>query len=339
MAYQWATWLADVLRDAGCPVVEESGWSTRGRPGGTFKPLGIMLHHDASPAGETSGGADVIIDGRPDLEGPLAQLWLSYDGVWHVCAAGRANHAGGGSWHDIPTDDANSYTLGIETDHTTNEQWTDAQFDSGTRGLVALCDRLGIRGDAATLKDWLLAHKEWAPSRKVDPDPLNMNDLRALVLSGKTTAKGILGMSTLTKFSYGKSQKFTGRGDFLTVTIGPDGALSLLTGPAAAYIVTAGVTLERTDEANSVDTGDVVQLRFQTVIDYPDSRATTVESKYPVHEAVINAGGTFANLEWANNLGKSPDPDGKHRLRLFVMPGEGKSVAVTSVTARVLADT
>ena len=82
-----------MLRDAGCKVVEEPGWKTRGRPR-PFAPIGIMLHHDASPAGETSNGADVIVNGRPGLEGPLGNLWLAYDGTWHCCAAGSANHAG-----------------------------------------------------------------------------------------------------------------------------------------------------------------------------------------------------------------------------------------------------
>src|SRR4051794_29495234 len=92
------TWLADVLREAGCTVVEEGDWKHRGRDG-SFAPKAVMLHHDASPKGETSNGVDVIINGHGDLPGPLSQLWLDYDGRWHVVAAGRANHGGtGGPW-------------------------------------------------------------------------------------------------------------------------------------------------------------------------------------------------------------------------------------------------
>jgi hypothetical protein len=181
MATYPLTWLAEVLRDAGCTVVEESGWKSRGRDG-SFTPRGVMMHHDASPAGETSGGVDVIRDGRPGLAGPLAQLWLSFDGVWHVVAAGRANHAGEGQWHDCPRDQGNSYFLGIETDHTTNEQWTAGQRSAALAGVAALCDRLGIRTRDG-LADWFCAHKEYASGRKPDPDPLDMDYAREQLLA------------------------------------------------------------------------------------------------------------------------------------------------------------
>lgn len=182
MSYRWATWLEPVLRDAGCRVVAEPGWSTNGRPGGVFEPRAVVLHHDASPAGETSNGADVIVNGRPGLDGPLGNLWLAYNGDWHLCGAGRANHAGEGSWPGIPTDNANSYTIGIETDHTTNEQWSDPQREAAARGLTAILDYMGVRGTADDLYRGLFAHKEYAPTRKVDPDPLDMDRLRAFLL-------------------------------------------------------------------------------------------------------------------------------------------------------------
>lgn len=175
------TWLADVLREAGCKVIEEDGWKTRGRPSGAFDPKAVMLHHDASPAGETSNGVDVIRDGRPGLEGPLAQLWLAYDGTWHVVAAGRANHAGeGGPWGVVSQDDGNADCIGIETDHTTDELWTGGQRSEGLKGVAALCVRLGIT-TREEIDRAVLAHKEYT-SRKVDPDPLNMTTARANLL-------------------------------------------------------------------------------------------------------------------------------------------------------------
>lgn len=182
MAYQWATWLADALRGAGCTVVEEPGWETRGRPGGSFTPSGVMLHHDASPAGETSNGVDVIRDGRPGLEGPLAQLWLDYSGTWYVVAGGRANHAGEGQWGSIPRDDGNTFTIGIETDHTTDEQWTAGQRSAALAGVAAICDHLGIRTENG-LREWFTAHKEYAAGRKIDPDPLDMDYARQQLLA------------------------------------------------------------------------------------------------------------------------------------------------------------
>jgi len=185
MAYLWQRDLADVLR-AALPagyVIEEPDWQSRGRPDGTFEPGKLMLHHDASPPGQTSSGVDVIRDGRPGLDGPLGQLWLRADGIWHVVAAGRANHAGEGQWPGIPRDQGNSYAIGIETDHTTNEQWYRAQALSGVLGIRALAERYGILGSAAQLHDGFMAHKEYAPGRKIDPDPLDMDELRAFILN------------------------------------------------------------------------------------------------------------------------------------------------------------
>lgn len=173
--------LADVLRRAGVPVVEVDGWQDRGT-GGSFDAQGLMLHHDASPQGETSSSADYIIANL------LAQIWLDYWGTWYVIAAGRMNHAGKGSWPGVPTDNANATFIGLETDHTTNEHWTSGQRRYGLRGLLALADWLDIRDSLDDLLAHFIAHKEWAPTRKVDPDPLDMDDLRALILDPPTGA-------------------------------------------------------------------------------------------------------------------------------------------------------
>jgi hypothetical protein len=173
-------WMADVLRADGCTVMEAPDWKTRGRPR-PFGPFGIMVHHDASPAGETASGWEVIAYGRPGLDGPLGNLWLAYDGTWWCIAAGSANHAGegDGSWGDI--DDGNHDTIGIETDHTTDERWTAGQQSAGLRGIDALRRHLGMTD--AQVGRRILAHKEWAPSRKVDPDPMDMDRARAQLLA------------------------------------------------------------------------------------------------------------------------------------------------------------
>lgn len=334
MATYPLTWLADVLRDAGCTVIEESGWKTRGRDG-SFAPKAIMLHHDASPAGETSNGVDVIRDGRPGLAGPLSQLWLAYDGTWHVVAAGRANHAGeGGPWGVVSTDDGNGDAIGIETDHTSNEQWTASQRSEGIKGVAALCRKLGITSKAE-IDDAVLAHKEYAPDRKIDPDPLDMDDARANLHEYLTTGGGLLGMSTLRKFINHDDQRFKGDGDWHPLTIDEDGSQSLLTGPQNPYVVTAGVTIGATDADDSIEQGDIVQLRLQSVIDYEGDKATVVDATYPIVEVLVTAGKSCGNLAWTNDLGG--DTGGGHRrLRLFILPPEGKTLLVTGVSARAL---
>ena len=333
MATYPLTWLADVLRAAGCTVIEEDGWKTRGRDG-SFTPKAIMLHHDASPKGETSNGVEVIRDGRPGLSGPLSQLWLSYDGVWHVVAAGRANHAGeGGPWGVISTDDGNGDAIGIETDHTTDEKWSDPQRSEGLRGVHALAQKLGIT-TREEIDRAITAHKEYAPDRKVDPDPMDMDNARAQ-LAAYDPQGGLFGMSTVKVFSNPATQKFKGNGDYKTLTIDSDGAMSLVTGPKDAYVVTAGVRIEATDDDDSIRPGDAVHLRLQSVIDYEGDKTTVIDSAYPIVEVPITAGASFGNVAWTNGIGGETN-GGRKKLRLFILPPEGKTLQVTHVSARAL---
>jgi hypothetical protein len=334
MATYPLTWLAEVLRDAGCRVIEEDGWKTRGRDG-SFSPKAIMLHHDASPPGETSNGVDVIRDGRPGLEGPLSQLWLAFDGTWHVVAAGRANHAGeGGPWGVIAHDQGNRDAIGIETDHTTDEKWTDPQRSEALRGVHAIAQRLGIT-TRAEIDQAVTAHKEYAPDRKVDPDPMDMNNARAQLAAYDDDAEGPFGMSTIKGFSNSAAQKFTGDGNFKTVELDEDGSLSAVVGPKEAYVLMVGLTIEASGEADSIQPGDVVQARFQAVIDYPGSKDTVIDAGYPVHEIPVTAGHTYGNLEWVNSLGDA-DGDAQKKVRLYISPPQGKTLKVTKVAARAL---
>lgn len=172
-------WLAEVLRASGANVIEEGNWYSRGKDE-PFDPMGVMLHHDASAPGPSESMVGMLINGRPDLPGPLCQLWLDYWGTWHVIAGGRANHAGNGpGWGRIRADHGNSDAIGIETDHTTGEAWSTGQVSGGGRHLAALLAALGA--DPANA---LCGHKEYAPGRKVDPDPLDMGWLRTVVAAG-----------------------------------------------------------------------------------------------------------------------------------------------------------
>lgn len=103
-------WLPEVLRAAHLPVIEHEGWRERGH--GDFREvIGVLCHHTAG------GGKNdwrIVQDGRPDLDGPLAQLVLEKDGTIRIIAAGVCWHAGRGRWPGWPTNDANWQTIGVE---------------------------------------------------------------------------------------------------------------------------------------------------------------------------------------------------------------------------------
>lgn len=168
MGYE--TGIADFIRGEGVTVVEVPGWKTRGKP--SFNPRGVVVHHDGFPATvRTSVALGVIVNGRPDVPGPLSQVWLDDDNedtpnagdpVAYIVAAGRANHAGTGGWKGLS---GNSSVFGIEARHTggPNEPWSDAMMDAYVGVAAALCRAGGFGAET------VCGHKEWAPRRKVDP--------------------------------------------------------------------------------------------------------------------------------------------------------------------------
>lgn len=166
-------YLADVLRQAGLTVVEVLGWRTRSYQGRPFAPRGIVCHHTAS--NRNSGpfpSTNILVNGRPDLPGPLSQLGLGRDGTFHVIAAGYCNHAGKGGWKGLS---GNGSVLGIEAENDgIGEPWPQIQLDAYTAGVAAICAH----------KDWdvgmVCGHKEWTP-QKIDPAGIDMDWFRSQV--------------------------------------------------------------------------------------------------------------------------------------------------------------
>ena len=158
------TWLADVLAAAGCTVIEEDGWKNRGRAEmGTVR--GILCHHTAGPLKGNAPSLKIVRDGRPDLPGPLSQLFLARDGTFHVLAAGRCNHAGKGSWQGVVN--GNSELIGIEAENagTGADPWPAEQIEAYERGCAAILKHIGADAVMAA------GHKEYAlpRGRKIDP--------------------------------------------------------------------------------------------------------------------------------------------------------------------------
>lgn len=173
MTAQRLTWMADVLRKAGLPVREVAGWKTRGH-GAMGEILGVLAHHTAGPKTGNFPSENVVLNGRPGLEGPLANLGLARDGTWVVVSAGQAWHAGTGSISWCPANTGNSHLIGVEAESCgTVDDWTDAQRGSYPRGVAALLSHLGLGSYRA------IGHKEWAPGRKIDPAFWDMNAFRA----------------------------------------------------------------------------------------------------------------------------------------------------------------
>lgn len=169
--------LADVLRRAGLNVVEQPGWRTRGYEMGDVR--GVLLHHTAGPASGNAPSLGVVQNGRAALAGPLAQFVLARDGTWYVVASGGANHAGlggpafGGA---VSRDNGNAHLLGVEAENTgTGQPWPEVQLRSYIRGVAALLKDAGLPASRA------IGHREWAPTRKIDPAGIDLNWFRAQV--------------------------------------------------------------------------------------------------------------------------------------------------------------
>ena len=180
------TWLPDVLRAAGLKVAEVDGWKNRGsRDVGSI--FGVLCHHTVGPKNGNMPSLNTLLKGRPDLPGPLAQLGLARDGTFFVITAGRANHAGKGSFKGVVN--GNSNFIGIEAENTgaaNDFPWPAVQIDAYQRGVAAILEHIG-RG-----AEFCAGHKEYATphGRKPDPD-FDMNAFRAAVatiLSGAAPA-------------------------------------------------------------------------------------------------------------------------------------------------------
>ncbi|MGW5647509.1 peptidoglycan recognition protein family protein [Saccharopolyspora sp. NPDC003762] len=174
-------WLAEVLRAAGLDVVETDGWSDRTAPGSQPQPVGVLEHHTATPASYARPAPTVqmCIDGRPDLDGPLCHGVIGYDGVVHLIAAGRANHAGKAKASGPnPAGDGNTLYVGFEWDYSGHQTPSPEQYDAAVRATRAVLRRLGRPADAAR------GHVETSVTGKWDPGQVDMNAFRSQIAIG-----------------------------------------------------------------------------------------------------------------------------------------------------------
>ena len=169
-------WLPHVLKTAGLKVALVPGWETCGRAE-MGEVLGVICHHTAGERHGNMPTLQLLIDGRSDLSGPLAQLGLGRDGTFYVIAAGRCNHAGAGIWNDVTN--GNSNFIGIEAENTGGANdfpWPTVQVDAYQRGVAAILKFIGKPAMACA------AHREYARpvGRKQDP-VFNMDEFRSAI--------------------------------------------------------------------------------------------------------------------------------------------------------------
>lgn len=169
-------WLPDVLKKAGLKVALVDGWESRGR-GDAGATLGVICHHTGGARNGNMPSLNTLINGRPDLGGPLSQLGLGRDGTYYVIAAGKANHAGAGIWQGIAN--GNTNFIGIEAENTgaaNDLPWPPAQIDAYHRGVAAILGHIG-RG-----AEFCAGHKEYAlPKGRKDDPSFDMVAFRAAV--------------------------------------------------------------------------------------------------------------------------------------------------------------
>ena len=164
-------WIAEALRRAGVEVTEVDGWQSRGSA--NFNPQGVVVHHTANGPRGDYPSLTLVRDGRAGLAGPLAQLGLGRSGRAFVIAAGRANHAGAGSWRGLG---GNTSVFGIEAESVGNgSDWTQEQRSAYPRMVAALLAGMGRD------ERFCCGHREWAPGRKIDPAGIDLDDFRAQV--------------------------------------------------------------------------------------------------------------------------------------------------------------
>lgn len=170
-------------------VTEVQGWRTRRRPG-TWAPVGVMVHHTAG-----TKSLNVIVSGRSDLAGPLANLHVPKHGAVNLVSAGRCNHAGTGARlvldetrRDVaPSGDAvarglldgpvgNGLYFGFECENLGNgvDPWPVEQLETIARAAAAVCHSYGWSASR------VVAHREWT-RRKPDPRGFSMDSMRARV--------------------------------------------------------------------------------------------------------------------------------------------------------------
>lgn len=276
----------------------------QGRPG---TPNGAWLdsrflvptsHHIVSRRSQgLTPGLALVKRGRPDVPGPLCNLYGGFDETSRILCMGWANHPGAGGpltvrGFRIPQDNGRPYLMGTEFEGGVDAaDWTDSFREFMGRHNAGVTDYLG-----ASPNDHI-EHKTWAPGRKIDR-------------LGYTTASGRAEVARW----YGTAST-PPEDDEMT----PGQLLAALQNPAVAQElknITAGAWA-----------GPTIPLRLHQHLDaYFLSRLDPADFTPDQMHAVKVA---FASVAWHQILGRNNGQDGRPLVNMHTVMGEMHVLAAT----------
>ena len=176
------TGLDRVLNDSGVKWTARPGWATRTAHRGGLREVRAVMWHTTETATSAFRNSTAPTLGYVEsgLGYNLYNILIGRDGRAYLIAAGTAAHAGKGSGHGMPRDQANYYSFGISFDSNNNTTPVNAaQLETGAR-LGAAIDREWKSSISHVM------HGEWAPARRSDPTkiPGGWGALRAAINRG-----------------------------------------------------------------------------------------------------------------------------------------------------------
>ena len=170
MSVAFAKAVRDGLRKYGVKVIESPGWENRGN-GQASNYQGGIMHHTATDYGSALPGNSIhnlLVNGRPDLRGPLCNTAGNQDGSITLISAGPANHAGasgGRSMGPLPISKSfNKLVWGHEIVYPGTKPMTQAQYNSMVILGKVLTEVLRRQNS-----EWIRAHAETSITGKWDP--------------------------------------------------------------------------------------------------------------------------------------------------------------------------
>lgn len=164
----------DDIKKYGVKVIEQPNWMIKSD--NAFDIKGGMLHHDAMALGlvNTDPSDDFNVPAYMGTPGNLgSQFWASTRGEVVIMAAGGKGHAGTGQWGSIPANRGNTFCFAVETDHTDGTGWSDPLM-----WAIDVIFHVMIVNHGIDIDTWICGHKEYAPTRKHDPEAYSMPQMR-----------------------------------------------------------------------------------------------------------------------------------------------------------------